>query len=218
MQYNQWKKNPNKQYNQWIWQYNRWKYSTGDNAVQNVQYNTQKYFRHSPRLHTVSIKYFVTWSVSKTSAYCLDREITQYQWWRKKPKKHSINFSITDYQTQLLNKGLVNTWNENYPCKLLSVLLRRHFQKVNKMEVISNIICCPLGFLLYLLVDRSAVSPKFRRSFSSTKYTSLGAHFPPKNFSETAPISLKLRSSFCRPNYTSFIDNSPSKLFNEIVP
>ena len=34
------------------------------------------------------------------------------------------------------------------------------------------------------------VSLMFRRSFFSTKYTSLGAHLPPKSFSETEPWSV----------------------------
>ena len=37
--------------------------------------------------------------------------------------------------------------------------------------------------------DLDAVSLKFRSSFISTKYTSLGVNLPPNSFSETAPSS-----------------------------
>ena len=40
--------------------------------------------------------------------------------------------------------------------------------------------------MLYQLQDLGAISLKFRSSFFSTKYTSLGANLLPKYFSETA--------------------------------
>ena len=41
--------------------------------------------------------------------------------------------------------------------------------------------------ILIMIEDQDAISLKFRSSFFSTKYPSLGVNLPPKSFSETAP-------------------------------